>query len=38
MADFGVELLKARSVNHLLRAVYDALEGTLTLHWFREVH
>ncbi len=28
MADFGEELLKAKSVNDLLKAVYDILEGT----------
>lgn len=28
MADFGEELLKAKTVNDLLKAVYDALEGT----------
>lgn len=28
MADFGEEHLKAKSVNDLLKAVYDVLEGT----------
>ncbi len=35
MTDTGVELLKAKSVNDLLKVVYDVLEGVLDYLSFR---